>query len=193
MLAGLPDIAMFSIMTRKANLYFNFTIVTFLAFGVLLTLIRLRNAPVGTLANRWRRPVTMALAIQLILCVPFGLWDLHQIWVKGNAGGWGLPSQPVSASDAEAAWRMVDLSCSVTVSNSLLQRFYRAPFWFQSHNIGSARFIVVTDRSLLNLPASRQDDWVSAFFAAQARQLDLVGRSGPVAVWRDRNAPCLPW
>jgi hypothetical protein len=29
--------------------------------------------------------------------------------------------------------------------------------------------------------------------AAQAGQLDLIGRSGPVTVWRDRNAPCLPW
>jgi len=191
-LAGLPDIAMFSIMTRKANLYFNFTIVTFLAFGVLLTLIRLRNAPIGTLANRWRRPVAAAFALQLILCVPLGLWQLHDVWVKGNTGRWGPPSQPVSAADAEAAWRMVDLSCSVTVSNNLLHRFYRAPYWFQSHSIGAARFVVVTDRTLLKLPA-RQRDWISKFFATQVDQLDLVGRSGPVTVWRNRNAPCLPW
>ena len=191
-LAGLPDIAMFSIMTRKANLYFNFTIVTFLAFGVLLTLIRLRNAPIGTLANRWRRPVAAAFALQLILCVPLGLWQLHDVWVKGNTGRWGPPSQPVSAADTEAAWRMVDLSCSVTVSNNLLHRFYRAPYWFQSHSIGAARFVVVTDRTLLKLPA-RQRDWISKFFATQVDQLDLVGRSGPVTVWRNRNAPCLPW
>jgi len=191
-LAGLPDIAMFSIMSRKANLYFNFTIVTFLAFGVLLTLIRLRNASVDTLANQLRRLVAVAFALQLILCVPLGLWQLQDVWVKGTTGRWGVPSQPVSAADAEAAWRMVDLSCSVTVSNSLLQRFYRAPYWFQSKHIGAARFIVVTDRNLLNLPASRRD-WVSAFFAAQAGQLDLIGRSGPVTVWRDRNASCLPW
>lgn len=177
---------MFSIMSRKANLYFNFTIVTFLAFGVLLTLIRLRNASVDTLANQLRRLVAVAFALQLILCVPLGLWQLQDVWVKGTTGRWGVPSQPVSAADAEAAWRMVDLSCSVTVSNSLLQRFYRAPYWFQSKHIGAARFIVVTDR-MLNLPASRRD-WVSAFFAAQAGQLDLIGRSGPVTVWRD-----LPW
>ena len=191
-LAGLPDIAMFSIMSRKANLYFNFTIVTFLAFGVLLTLIRLRNTPAGTPANRWCRPVTAAFALQLILCVPLGLWQLHDVWVKGTTGRWGVPSQPVSAADAEAAWRMVDLSCSVTVSNDLLHRFYRAPYWFQSKHIDAARFIVVTDRPLLNLPARRRD-WVSTFFATQASQLDLVGRSGPVTVWRNRNAPCLPW
>jgi hypothetical protein len=190
-LAGLPDIAMFSIMSRKANLYFDFTIVTFLAFGVLLTLIRLYNAPADTPTNRWRRPVAAVFAIQLILCVPFGLWELHHVWVKGNTGRWGVPSQPVSAADAEAAWRMVDLSCSVTVSNSLLHRFYRTPHWFQSKHMDAARFIVVTDRSLLNLPARR--DWVSAFFAAHAGQLEFVGRSGPVTVWRNRKAPCLPW
>jgi uncharacterized membrane protein len=191
-LAGLPDIVMFSIMTRKVNLYFNFTIVTFLAFGVLLTLIRLRNARAGTPAYQWRRPVAVAFAIQLILSVPFGLWDLHQIWVKGNTGRWGAPSQPVSAADAEAAWRMVDLSCSLTVSNSLLHRFYRAPYWFQPKHIGAARFIVATDRILLNQPRVSQDR-ISAFVAARAGQLDLVGRSGAVTVWRDRNAPCLPW
>jgi len=65
--------------------------VTFLAFGVLLTLIRLRNAPIGTLANRWRRPVAAAFALQLILCVPLGLWQLHDVWVKGNTGRWGPP------------------------------------------------------------------------------------------------------
>jgi len=143
-------------------------------------LIRLRNAPIGTLANRWRRPVAAAFALQLILCVPLGLWQLHDVWVKGNTGRWGPPSQPVSAADAEAAWRMVDLFCSVTVSNNLLHRFYRAPYWFQSHSIGAARFVVVTDRTLLKLPA-RQRDWISKFFATQADQLDLV-------VWRNRNA-----
>jgi hypothetical protein len=198
-LAGLPDIAMFSLIphnanlyfnsTIKANLYYNFTIVTFLAFGVLLTLIRLRNAPAGTPANRWRRPVAAAFALQLILCVPFGLWQMHQIWARRI-----IPSQPVSAADAKAAWRMVDLSCSVTVSNSLLYRFYRAPYWFQSYHIGAARFIVATDRSLLNVAArAAKNDLVAAFVAAQAGQLDLIGRSGPVTVWRDRNAPCLPW
>jgi len=202
-LAGLPDIAMFSIMTQKAHLYFNFTakanlyynfaIVTFLAFGVLLTLIRLRNAPAGTPANRWRRLVAAAFALQLILCVPFGLWQMHRIWAHRI-----ISSQPVSAVDAEAAWRMVDLSCSVTVSNGLLHRFYRAPYWFQWYHIGAARFIVATDRSLLNMAAraaraADNDYFVSFWVAMQAGQLDLIGRSGPVTVWRDRNAPCLPW
>jgi uncharacterized membrane protein len=190
--AGFPDLAMFSIMTRKANLYFNFTIVTFLAFGVLLTLMRLRDAPIGTLSNRWRRLVSVAFAIQLILCVPFGLWELHDVWSKGNAERWGPPSQPVSASDAEAAWQMVDLSCSVVVSNSLLHRFYRAPYWFQLNNISAARFVVMSDGTLPNLP-ERRHDWVSGFFATQANQLDFIGRSGSVTVWRNRNAPCLPW
>jgi len=191
-LAGLPDIVMFSMMhkghldfnfTAKANLYYNFTIVTFLAFGVLLTLIRLRNAQ----ANHWRRLVAAAFALQLILCVPFGLWQMHQIWARRI-----ISSQPVSAADAEAAWRMVDLSCSVTVSNGLLHRFFGAPYWFQSYHIGVARFIVATDSSLLNQPRGSQDR-IPAFVAARAGQLDLIGRSGPVTVWRDRNAPCLPW
>jgi hypothetical protein len=186
-LAGLPDIAMFSIMSRNANLYFDFTIVTFLTFGVLLTLMRLRSDPPGMPTKGWRRAVKLAFILQLILCVPMGLWELNHLWVKGNR--WRVPS--VSTADAETAWHMVDLSCTVAVLDSLLQAFYRAPFLLLPRHIGAARYVVVTDRDLLALSAA--GDWVPTFFATQASQLDLIGHSGPVTVWRNHNANCLPW
>jgi hypothetical protein len=181
--AGIPDIAMFSIMKQDANHYFDFTIVTFLAFGVLMALTRLRVAPVGTLAGRFRPVITAAFALQVVLCVPFGLLELRHQWARGVA-----EAPPVAAADAEAAWRMVDPACSVTVSAALLPQFYRVHYWFQWENAGNARFIVTG-----NPPNRGQDDQVADFAATHAAQLDPVGRSGPVTVWRNRDAPCLPW
>jgi uncharacterized membrane protein len=182
-LAGIPDLALFSIMTRDANHYFDYTIVAFLAFGVLLALVRLRTAPVATLTGRVRPAIATAFALQLLLGVPFGLLELRHQWARGVA-----QAPPAAASDAEAAWRMVDPACSVTVSADLLPDFYRAHYWLQWENAGNARFIVTG-----NPPNPGQDDQVGDFVAAHAAQLDPVGRSGPVTVWRNRDAPCLPW
>jgi hypothetical protein len=182
-LAGIPDLALFSIMTRDANHYFDYTIVAFLAFGVLLALVRLRAASVGTLAGRFRPAIAAAFALQLALCVPFGLLELRHQWARGVA-----EAPPVAAADAEAAGRMVDPACSVTVSAALLPQFYRVHYWFQWENAGNARFIVTG-----NPPNRGQDDQVADFAATHAAQLDPVGRSGPVTVWRNRDAPCLPW
>jgi len=182
-LAGIPDLALFSIMTRDANHYFDYTIVAFLAFGVLLALVRLRAASVGTLAGRFRPAIAAAFALQLVLCVPFGLLELRHQWARGVA-----EAPPVAAADAEAARRMVDPACSVTVSAALLPQFYRVRYWFQWENADKARFIVTG-----NPPNPGQDDQVADFVATHAAQLDPVGRSGPVTVWRNRDAPCLPW
>jgi uncharacterized membrane protein len=179
-LAGVPDLVLFSMMTRDANHYFDFTIVTFLALGVLLTLIGLRDAQ-----SRWRRLIVAAFAVQLVLCVPLGLADLHHVWARNIA-----LAQAVSAADATAAEGMVDPACSVSVSAALLPWFYRATYWFQWENAGHARFIVTTSPDPSNpLP----DDQVTEFAATHAAQLDRIGQSGAVTVWRNRAAPCLPW
>jgi hypothetical protein len=179
--AGLPDLAMFSVMARDANHYFDFTIVIFLAFGLLLTLIRLRGSAPGTPARRWRPALAAAFAVQLLLCVPFGLADLRHAWARA------VPlAPPPPAADAEAGWNMVDPNCSVTVSDGLLPRFYEARYWLQWPRVASARFVVTAT-------GEAQADPVADFVAAHAARLDLVGRSGPVAVWRNPGVPCLPW
>jgi hypothetical protein len=109
--------------------------------------------------------------------------ELRHQWARGVA-----EAPPVAAADAEAARRMVDPACSVTVSAALLPQFYRVRYWFQWENADKARFIVTGKP-----PNPGQDDQVADFVATHAAQLDPVGRSGPVTVWRNRDAPCLPW
>jgi hypothetical protein len=176
-IAGMPDLGLFSLMTRDANHYFDFTIVTFLAFGVLLTVVKLRNTPTAF----GRRLVAAAFAVQLMLCVPFGLGDLHHAWARA------IPLAPPSpAADAETAFAMVDPACTVTVSDGLLPVFYRARYWLQWPRVDRARFIVTTS-------GEAKDDPVADFVAANSSRLEPVGRSGPVAVWRNPTAACLPW
>ena len=181
----LPDIGMYSVMTRASNLYFNFTIITFLAFGVLLTLLRLATTPEGTVLARLRKPLIVAFAVQLTVGVPVGLLEFGHVWGKRAPD-----SRPVAAADQEAAWRMVDLSCSAAVSSSLLDRFYRLPFYLQWWHVGEAQEVVVVDRALLT---ARGHDPVLEFVEAHPGRFELIGRSGPVTVWRNRDRGCFPW
>ena len=87
---------------------------------------------------------------------------------------------------------MVDLSCSVTVTADLLDRFYHLPYWFQYWHVDKARYIVVTDRSWMRNNAMWESD-VQSFVENNQTKLDFIGRSGPVTVWRNREALCLPW
>jgi uncharacterized membrane protein len=184
--AVLPDIAMYSVMRRLVDLWYVFCIVPFLAFGVLMSVHKLCAAVAAPNWQRARGVLLGAFALQLIVCVPVGSWTLIHTWRKVH-----VESSPVPSADIEAAWRAVDLDCSVVAANNLLGRFYRLPYYIQSYHVGSARYLVSTDRALLKPNAT--PDGVIGFVEAHRTVLDRVARFGPVTVWRNPEVPCLPW
>lgn len=185
-LAALPDIGMYSIMRRLADLWYAFCIVPFLAFGVLMTVHKLCAASPSRKWQRLRGVLTGAFALQLLVCVPVGAWTLIHTWRKVH-----IESSPVPSADAEAAWRSVDRACAVAAANNLLGRFYRLPYYIQSYHVQSARYIVATDRTLLRPDAT--PDAVINFVDRHRSDLEFVARFGPVTVWRNPDVPCLPW
>jgi len=81
----------------------------------------------------------------------------------------------VAATDQESAWWMVDLLCIVAVSSSLLNRFYRSPFYLRWGHVAEAYEGVSVDRALLTARGR------SSF------RVQLIGHRGLVIVWRNRN------
>jgi len=69
----------------------------------------------------------------------------------------------VAATDQESAWWMVDLLCIVAVSSSLLNRFYRSPFYLRWGHVAEAYEGVSVDRALLT---ARGHDLVLDFVEA---------------------------
>ena len=183
-LAGALDVAVLSIMSRPASLYYDFSIVIFFAFGMLLVLTTLNRAT-GRVA-RIRRLLWIAFGIQLVVAVPVGLAAFHHTWRKSMEAAVTVP-----AADTEAAWKMVDKACTVSPADALLQRFYRLPYWVRPRAAEHARTVVMVDPELYP-PQALWRDHIHGFVAANRARLRLVGRAGPVSVWLDPKAPCLP-
>jgi uncharacterized membrane protein len=184
--AVLPDLGMYSLMRRLADLWYVFCLVPFLAFGVLMTVHKLSSAPATAKWQQGRGVLLGAFALQLLICVPVGSWTLVHTWRKVH-----IESSPVPSADVEAAWRIVDRACAVAAANNLLGQFYRLPYYIQSYHVGSARYLVSTDRALLKPNAT--PDGVISFVDAHRPNLERVARFGPVTVWRNPGVPCLPW
>jgi hypothetical protein len=184
-LAGGLDVGVLSIMSRPATLYYNFSIVIFFAFGLLLVMMTLNQAG-GRLA-KFRRPLWIAFGLQLVVAVPVGLSEFHHVWRQSLEAAVTVP-----AADVRAAWTMVDKACTVSPADVLLQRFYRLPYWIRPQAVAKAHMVVMVDPHLYP-PQGLWRDRIHGFVAANRAHLRLVGRAGPVSVWLDPQVPCLPW
>ena len=182
LLPALPDMALFSILPRQSNLYYDYNMVMFLAFGGLLSLLR----P----AAGWRRWLPAAVLLQAVLFVPVGLREIVHLSSKIGATAPLTAELPVDALDA--AWNATDLGCTVGVSHYLNRRFYRLPYWIYDIHLDDARTIVSIDPAWMTA-SGRQDDLVLHYVEEHAAELRQIGRFGPLILWRNPQAACRLW
>lgn len=190
-LAGLIDVSVYSLMQRPATLYYNFNVVTFFAFGALLSLMPgTATAPLPPVMPRWQRwqqRLRVLFMVQTGLAVPTGLWEMHHVWTSSLAASVTVPQR-----DAEAAWSLVDPQCGVAPADALLDRFHHLPFWLQPQWADRARYVVAIDAGALSEEARRRDS-LHRFVAENRSHLKLLGRSGAVSVWLDPAVACRAW
>ena len=199
-LAALPDALMFSILPHKANQYYSYCVIIFLAFGVLTSLAWLHGAP-----HRFKKLAIIGLYAQIAVCIPFGGGELYHLWHK--QGELGLLVRDIPAAAQADAGAMIDQSCSVSVAVPLFDHFYRLPYRFKASegNISYFNWETIDGasaphvRTFVSIDADwmsergRQEDLIGPYVRENQARLLPVGRSGPLTVWADPAAPCLPW
>lgn len=185
-LSTVLDVSMYSLMGRQADSYYIFNGTIFLSVGTLLVLLRMRKTEADSLWGKARRPLIGLFALQMMVGIPLSLCEFGHIWRKSMEMAMEVPM-----ATKEAAWQMTDKSCTVAPQYSLSDRFYRAPYMLLPWSADQARTVVSIDPSAMSAETRRRD-LVLAFVEANASKLILVGRAGPLAVWTNPTASCLP-
>lgn len=193
LLSVIPDIGMYGILSRAANLYYNFNVVVFLAFGTLITALWLQKRSAKA------RLGLIALAMQTLIAVPISGWHLFRLLHLQN-DHLRLLTQPIHEASFDQAEAHIDAACSVGPMEALYYHFYRLPHWFllgatsldEAVPVSRVRTIVQVAPQWLS-PRGLQEDPIGPFVAGHADQLRLIGHFGPLTVWENPQAPCLPW
>jgi hypothetical protein len=182
LLPVLPDMALFSILPRQSNLYYDYNMVIFLSFGGLMTLIRPMMG--------WRRWLPVLALAQAVFFVPAGLREI--VHLSHKIGDTAPLRAELPADALDAAWNATDLTCTVGVSHYLNGRFYRLPYWIYDIHLDDARTIVTIDPAWMTA-YGRSNDLVLDYVQKHAAELEPLGHFGPLILWRNPRAACRLW